>query len=236
MLSITNYLLTELLSTVPIQLDKINQDNVDKEILRAAIIGELDAINLYEQMADLTKNINVKKLLLDIAKEEKTHVGELESLLTVIDREQKEESANGDKEVKKLFSENNLEGLINVAKTTSGDSLERGIKNSVKYAFSSEGAKNTAEGLISGIKNVAKKVGKSISDHGIGGSLYNMTHDDESGASIAGKILRTNKSINAEKDNAAFDIAKSLPRLRENNPNLAKQWSEAIKKREKWKY
>ncbi len=41
------------------------------------IIAELDAINLYEQMANMTENEKIKKILLDIAKEEKTHVGEI---------------------------------------------------------------------------------------------------------------------------------------------------------------
>lgn len=100
MISIVN----EMLSIVPIQLEKINKEDIDKEILRAAIIGELDAINLYEQMAARATDIKVKKLLLDIAKEEKTHVGELESLLAVIDKEQKEESIKGAKEVKDLLS------------------------------------------------------------------------------------------------------------------------------------
>jgi rubrerythrin len=100
MISIVN----EMLSIVPIQLEKINKEDTDREILRAAIIGELDAINLYEQMAARATDIKVKKLLLDIAKEEKTHVGELESLLAVIDKEQKEESIKGAKEVKNLLS------------------------------------------------------------------------------------------------------------------------------------
>jgi rubrerythrin len=38
------------LSQIPINLEKIGKDKVDKEILRAGIIAELDAINLYEQM------------------------------------------------------------------------------------------------------------------------------------------------------------------------------------------
>jgi rubrerythrin len=56
-----------LLSKIPINLEKIAQQDLDKEILRAAIIAELDAVNLYEQMAALTKNKHVKMVLLDIA-------------------------------------------------------------------------------------------------------------------------------------------------------------------------
>jgi len=49
---------------------------LDKEILRAGIIAELDAINLYEQLAAIATNKNLKRTLMDIAKEEKTHIDE----------------------------------------------------------------------------------------------------------------------------------------------------------------
>ena len=50
-----------MLSKIPINLDGIRRENLDKEILRAAIIAELDAINLYEQMAEMTQNKNIRK-------------------------------------------------------------------------------------------------------------------------------------------------------------------------------
>ena len=78
------------------------QPKTDKEILRLGIIAELDAINLYEQLATKTKNNNVKKVLLDIAKEEKTHVGEFQSLLLKLDKEYFKELKQGEKEVKEL--------------------------------------------------------------------------------------------------------------------------------------
>lgn len=40
-----------MLSQIPLNLEKIKQKDIDREILRAGIIAELDAINLYEQMA-----------------------------------------------------------------------------------------------------------------------------------------------------------------------------------------
>lgn len=93
-----------MLSKIPINLEKINKENLDKEILRAGIIAELDAINLYEQMAALAVNTNIKRILLDIAKEEKTHVGEFQALLLVNDKEQKKELEEGKKEVDELSS------------------------------------------------------------------------------------------------------------------------------------
>jgi len=86
------------MSKIPIDMEKVDKESVKREILRAAIIAELDAVNLYEQMAALTKDEDLKKLLLDIAKEEKTHVGEFQTMLLKIDPEQERELKEGRKE------------------------------------------------------------------------------------------------------------------------------------------
>jgi rubrerythrin len=88
-----------MLSSIPFKLEKIEQGDVDKEILRAGIIAELDAINLYEQMAALTNNKHIRETLLDIAREEKTHVGEFQALLLKADKEQERELEEGKREV-----------------------------------------------------------------------------------------------------------------------------------------
>ena len=93
-----------MLSQIPINLEKVGKD-LDKEILRAGIIAELDAINLYEQMAVMTKNELIKKMLLDIAKEEKTYMGEFQTLLLKEDKEQVKELEAGKKEVIELMEE-----------------------------------------------------------------------------------------------------------------------------------
>jgi rubrerythrin len=67
------------------------------------MLAELDAINLYEQMANLTENADLKQVLLDIAKEEKEHVGEFEYLLLELDKQQAEEMEDGKEEVKELL-------------------------------------------------------------------------------------------------------------------------------------
>ena len=92
-----------MLSRIPIDLEKIKKEDLNKEILRAGIIAELDAINLYEQMAALTTNENIRKILLDVAKEEKTHVGEFQALLLREDKEQERELEEGGKEVKGIL-------------------------------------------------------------------------------------------------------------------------------------
>ncbi|MDK2891658.1 ferritin family protein [Methanohalophilus sp.] len=88
-----------MLSRIPIDLATIGRENIDKEILRVGIIAELDAINLYEQMAELATTDEMKAILLDIAKEEKTHVGEFQTMLLRYDEEQVKELEAGKKEV-----------------------------------------------------------------------------------------------------------------------------------------
>ena len=92
-----------MMSTIPYKLENLNKDEIENEILRIGIIAELDAINLYEQLASLTKDEKLKEILLDIAKEEKTHVGEFLSLLLIKDKEGEKELKNGEKEVKEIL-------------------------------------------------------------------------------------------------------------------------------------
>ena len=91
-----------MLSQSPIDLDKVPKKEIDKEILRLGMIAELDAVSLYEQLAAKTGSSKIKKVLLDIAKEEKTHVGEFETLLLQQDKEQVEENQKAKEEVKEL--------------------------------------------------------------------------------------------------------------------------------------
>jgi rubrerythrin len=92
-----------MLSRIPIKLENIEVSDIDKQILRAGIIAEYDAINLYEQMAALAKNKDIKKVMFDVAKEEKEHVGEFQTLLLRYDKQQVEEIEKGKMEVKELI-------------------------------------------------------------------------------------------------------------------------------------
>jgi rubrerythrin len=91
--------LESLLSEKPIQIGKVGKKFNDREILRLAIIAELDAISLYEQLAETTENEAIRTVLLDVAKEEKTHVGEFQTMLLRADEEQVEELKHGKEEV-----------------------------------------------------------------------------------------------------------------------------------------
>ena len=94
-----------MLSLSPLDLSKVSKENIDKEILRLGIIAELDAVSLYEQMAAMTSNEDLKKILLDVAKEEKTHVGEFQALLLNRDKEQAKELEAGKAEVREEVGE-----------------------------------------------------------------------------------------------------------------------------------
>jgi rubrerythrin len=91
------------MSQIPIKLEGMRKEDIDREILRAGIIAELDAINLYEQMAAMTQRKDIKAILIDIAKEEKTHVGEFQTMLLRIDKEQQRELEEGKKEVEEII-------------------------------------------------------------------------------------------------------------------------------------
>jgi len=91
-----------MLSQLPINLSKVDKKDLDKEILRLGMIAELDAVSLYEQLAAMTETPALKGVLLDIAKEEKTHLGEFQTLLLKEDPEQATELEEGKEEVKEL--------------------------------------------------------------------------------------------------------------------------------------
>lgn len=92
-----------MMSEIPIKIENVEKKIVDREILRVAIIAELDAINSYEQLAAATENENIKKVLHDVAKEEKTHVGEFQALLLKEDIEQVEEIEKGKNEAEEIM-------------------------------------------------------------------------------------------------------------------------------------
>ena len=91
-----------MMSEIPIKLKMAKKEDIDKEVLRAAVMAELDAISLYEQLAEITGNDLVRKVFREVAREEKTHVGEFQTLLLEIDKEQAEEMDKGKKEVEEI--------------------------------------------------------------------------------------------------------------------------------------
>ncbi len=94
-----------MLSQIPLDLSKVKKEDIDKEIMRIGMIAELDAVNLYGQLAAMAQSDGLKKVLLDIAKEEKTHIGEFEALLLLNDPDQVIENEKAKKEIREILSE-----------------------------------------------------------------------------------------------------------------------------------
>lgn len=80
-----------------------NLSDKDKQMLRDAIVEEYKAVNIYEMMANNTNNIDLKKVFLDIAQEEKVHVGEFETLLNSEDFEHNLSVEEGYTEVEEIL-------------------------------------------------------------------------------------------------------------------------------------
>jgi rubrerythrin len=91
-----------MLSKIPIDMKKVRKEDIKKEVLRVAVIAELDAINLYEELASMVDDEDIRKVFMDVAQEEKTHVGEFRTLLMAEDEEQYNEIKKGKKEVEEL--------------------------------------------------------------------------------------------------------------------------------------
>ena len=84
---------------------KVNDDELIRAI-RYMMAAEYEAIQMYMQLAELTDHKLAKKVLKDIADEERIHVGEFLRLLYVLAPDEEKFYAKGaeevDKEIKKM--------------------------------------------------------------------------------------------------------------------------------------
>lgn len=94
---------------------KLTKDELIQAI-RLDIAGELEAIYIYDAHVQATDDLIAKKIIGEIRDEEKAHVGELMTLLRLLDPEEAEHFASGEGEVREM-----LEGL-GLSGTTGGDS------------------------------------------------------------------------------------------------------------------
>ncbi len=93
-----------MMSNIPADIKKLKKEDVDREVLRIGMIAELDAVNLYEQLAAMAENKKIKAAFLDIAKEEKTHMGEFQTLLLELDPAQQRELEKARQEILDLMN------------------------------------------------------------------------------------------------------------------------------------
>lgn len=70
-----------MLSEIAANFQSLEGEERDKEILRIAIVAELDSVKFYEQLASETDNGKLKEVLYGIAREEKNHLKAFEGFL-----------------------------------------------------------------------------------------------------------------------------------------------------------
>lgn len=85
-----------------LQPGKILNDRELARAIRISIAAEHDAVHLYELIADCTSNALAKKVMQDVANEEKAHVGEFQKILSIIDPEDPKFFRDGVKEVEEM--------------------------------------------------------------------------------------------------------------------------------------
>jgi rubrerythrin len=83
-------------------LKDLSPEQANLQMLRFAMIAELDAVNIYEQFADITNDERIKEVMLDVANEEKVHVGEFKKLMEELDKEYEGLELDGEKEVEEM--------------------------------------------------------------------------------------------------------------------------------------
>jgi len=82
------------------------------QALRLDIAGELEAITMYESHILATDDPVAKAVLADIRDEEKTHMGELITLMRYLDPTETEHFIAGEEEVKELIEKLKAQGKI----------------------------------------------------------------------------------------------------------------------------
>ncbi len=67
-----------------------HKEHFDQELIRSALIAELDATSLYQSHIDNLNSQDAKKVMEHIMLEEKEHISELQCLLMKLDKDQEE--------------------------------------------------------------------------------------------------------------------------------------------------
>jgi rubrerythrin len=105
----------------------VNRKLTNEELaqaIRMDISGELEAIYLYDAHVQATDNKAAIKVLSDIRDEEKAHVGELMTLLRILDPKEAEFFISGEEEVKELMEELDKETAANTPSSTIGSLIK----------------------------------------------------------------------------------------------------------------
>jgi rubrerythrin len=73
--------------------------------LRISLAAEHEAVHLYMSQSEATKNALAKKVLVDIANEERVHAGEFMRLIAILTGDEDKFLAKGKKEVDEMAGE-----------------------------------------------------------------------------------------------------------------------------------
>ena len=65
-----------------------NKEHFDQDLIRSALIAELDATSLYQSFMENLNSPDAKKVVEHIMLEEKEHIAEFQCLLMKLDKEQ----------------------------------------------------------------------------------------------------------------------------------------------------
>ena len=88
--------------------DNNRQKMTQEELIQAIrldIAGELEAIYVYDAHVQATSDPRAKKIIADIRDEEKAHVGELMTLLRILDPDEAKHFEEGQEEVRDMLAE-----------------------------------------------------------------------------------------------------------------------------------
>lgn len=77
----------------------------DAKLIRLSIMEELKAINDYIERAEKCENDVVRKVLFDIAEEERVHFGELEMMLEAVDPSHETSEDEAEDEIEDMFGD-----------------------------------------------------------------------------------------------------------------------------------
>lgn len=94
--------------STPFQGNKCERKLTKEELIRAirfSLASELEAIQIYEQLRDSIDNANAKKLLEEIAHDEKVHVGNFAHLIKVLSPDDAQDFEEGIVEAKEIMCE-----------------------------------------------------------------------------------------------------------------------------------
>jgi len=95
----------------------------DSELARALrldLAAEEEAVHLYQAHADAADNELAKKVLRDIADEERVHAGEFQRLISILQKDEETLLAEGAAEVDEMVSESKASAAPPIGKSQSG--------------------------------------------------------------------------------------------------------------------